>query len=56
MKTVVWGVVLPHGVLFRGSSEGVIRQKLIDNNLLDAVIGLPVNLFFGTSISDYSYL
>ncbi|RUP39004.1 MAG: type I restriction endonuclease subunit M, partial [Acinetobacter sp.] len=33
------GVVLPHGVLFRGSSEGKIRQKLIDENLLDAVIG-----------------
>ncbi len=44
------GVVLPHGVLFRGSSEGKIRQKLIDDNLLDAVIGLPANLFFGTSI------
>ena len=44
------GVVLPHGVLFRGSSEGKIRQKLIDENLLDAVIGLPANLFFGTSI------
>jgi len=44
------GVVLPHGVLFRGASEGKIRQKLIDENLLDAVIGLPANLFFGTSI------
>ncbi|MDQ5920109.1 MAG: type restriction enzyme protein [Pseudomonadota bacterium] len=44
------GVVLPHGVLFRGSSEGKIRQKLIDDNLLDAVIGLPSNLFFGTGI------
>lgn len=44
------GVVLPHGVLFRGSSEGKIRQKLIDENLLDAVIGLPSNLFFGTGI------
>ena len=43
-------VVLPHGVLFRGSSEGKIRQKLIDENLLDAVIGLPANLFFGTGI------
>ena len=43
-------VVLPHGALFRGASEGKIRQKLIDMNLLDAVIGLPVNLFFGTSI------
>ncbi len=44
------GVVLPHGVLFRGASEGKIRQQLIDENLLDAVIGLPANLFFGTSI------
>ena len=43
-------VVLPHGVLFRGSSEGKIRQALIDENLLDAVIGLPANLFFGTGI------
>lgn len=42
--------VLPHGVLFRGSSEGKIRQKLIEDNVLDAVIGLPSNLFFGTSI------
>lgn len=44
------GVILPHGVLFRGSKEGKIRQKLIEKNLLDAVIGLPANLFFGTSI------
>jgi len=44
------GVVLPHGVLFRGASEGRIRKQLIDENLLDAVIGLPANLFFGTSI------
>ncbi len=44
------GVVLPHGVLFRGSSEGKIRQKILEENLLDAVIGLPANLFFGTSI------
>lgn len=44
------GVVVPHGVLFRGSSEGKIRQKLIEENLLDAVIGLPSNLFFGTGI------
>lgn len=43
-------VVVPHGVLFRGSSEGKIRQKLIEENLLDAVIGLPSNLFFGTGI------
>lgn len=48
--TGVVGVVVPHGVLFRGSSEGKIRQKTIDENLLDAVIGLPANLFFGTGI------
>ncbi|RUT49045.1 type I restriction-modification system subunit M [Campylobacter fetus] len=44
------GVILPHGVLFRGASEGKIRQKLIELNLLDAIIGLPANLFYGTSI------
>ena len=44
------GVVVPHGVLFRGSSEGKIRQKMIEENLLEAVIGLPSNLFFGTGI------
>jgi type I restriction enzyme M protein len=44
------GVVVPHGVLFRGSSEGQIRQKLIEENLLDAVIGLPEKLFYGTGI------
>ena len=44
------GVVLPHGVLFRGASEGKIRKAIIEDNLLDAVIGLPANLFFGTSI------
>jgi type I restriction enzyme M protein len=44
------GVVVPHGVLFRGSTEGKIRQKLIDENLLDAVIGLPEKLFYGTGI------
>ena len=45
-------VVLPHGVLFRGAAEGIIRKYLIDEkNYLDAVIGLPVNVFFGTSIS-----
>lgn len=42
--------VAPHGVLFRGASEGRIRQRIIDENLLDAVIGLPENLFYGTSI------
>ena len=44
------GVVVPHGVLFRGGAEGKIRQKLIEENLLEAVIGLPANLFFGTGI------
>jgi type I restriction enzyme M protein len=44
------GVIVPHGVLFRSSSEGQIRRKLIDENLLEAVIGLPANLFFGTGI------
>ena len=44
------GVVVPHGVLFRGSSEGKIRQQFIEENLLDTVIGLPANLFYGTSI------
>ncbi|MFA7627340.1 MAG: N-6 DNA methylase, partial [Candidatus Kapaibacterium sp.] len=44
-------VVLPHGVLFRGAAEDVIRKYLIKNkNYLDAVIGLPANIFFGTSI------
>ena len=41
---------MPHGVLFRASSEGKIRQKLIEENLLDTVIGLPEKLFFGTGI------
>ena len=43
-------VIVPHGVLFRGGSEGVIRKKLIDENILDAVIGLPSNLFTTTGI------
>lgn len=43
-------IVLPHGVLFRGSSEGRIRRELVKLNLLDAVIGLPANLFYGTGI------
>src|SRR5699024_8318184 len=44
-------VVLPHGVLFRGAAEGVIRKYLIkEKNYLDAIIGLPANIFFGTSI------
>lgn len=44
------GVVVPHGVLFRGASEGKIRKALIEQNLLEGVIGLPANLFFGTGI------
>ncbi len=44
------GVVVPNGVLFRSGAEGKIRQKLIEENLLDAVVGLPTNLFFGTGI------
>lgn len=44
------GVIVPHGVLFRGSSEGKIREQLINENLLEAVIGLPANLFYGTGI------
>lgn len=44
------GVVIPHGVLFRGASEGKIRRHVVDENLLEAVIGLPANLFFGTGI------
>jgi type I restriction enzyme M protein len=44
------GVVVPHGVLFRGASEGKIRQKTIEENILEAVIGLPANLFYGTGI------
>ena len=45
------GIVLPHGVLFRGQQEGKIRRQIIESlNLLDAVIGLPANLFFGVGI------
>lgn len=43
-------IVLPHGVLFRGDSEGEIRKNLIENNHIDAIIGLPPNIFFGTGI------
>lgn len=43
-------VILPHGVLFRGNEEGMIRQNLIDNNRIDTIIGLPANLFYGTGI------
>lgn len=43
-------IILPHGVLFRGAAEGKIRQKLIDSGAIYAVIGLPANLFYNTSI------
>ena len=43
-------VIVPHGVLFRGGAEGRIRQRLIEENLLDAVVGLPANLFTTTGI------
>ncbi|MBF0775190.1 type I restriction-modification system subunit M [Streptococcus azizii] len=49
-KTGTMAIVLPHGVLFRGASEGKIRKNILQENLLDAVIGLPANLFYGTSI------
>jgi type I restriction enzyme M protein len=44
------GVVLPHGVLFRGGAEGRIRQALLEEDLIEAVIGLPANLFYGAGI------
>ena len=43
-------IILPHGVLFRGAAEGVIRKKLLEDGSIDTVIGMPANLFFGTSI------
>ena len=49
-RTGRMAVVAPHGVLFRGASEGGIRKQLVEENLLDAVIGLPEKLFFGTGI------
>ena len=49
-RTGRMAVVVPHGVLFRGGTEGKIRQKLIEENLLDCVIGLPEKLFYGTGI------
>jgi type I restriction enzyme M protein len=44
------GVVMPHGVLFRGASEGAIREGLLKEDLVEAVVGLPPNLFYGTGI------
>jgi type I restriction enzyme M protein len=49
-NTGTMAIVLPHGVLFRGAAEGKIRQTLVGKNYLDTVIGLPANLFYGTSI------
>lgn len=46
----IMAIVLPHGVLFRGGEEGKIRQNLIEYNHIDAIIGLPANIFFGTGI------
>ena len=46
----IMAIVLPHGVLFRGGEEGKIRMNLIENNHIDAIIGLPANIFFGTGI------
>ena len=43
-------IVLPHGVLFRGGEEGEIRKNLIEKNKIDAIIGLPANIFYGTGI------
>jgi len=46
----IMAIVLPHGVLFRGGEEGTIRRNLIEQNHIDAIIGLPANIFFGTGI------
>lgn len=43
-------IVLPHGVLFRGGEEGVIRKNLVEKNHIEAIIGLPANIFYGTGI------
>ncbi|WP_255578739.1 class I SAM-dependent DNA methyltransferase [Deinococcus sp. RIT780] len=51
MKSTATGaVILPHGVLFRGNAEAVIRRKLIERRYIKAIIGLPANLFYGTGI------
>ena len=49
-NTGTMAIVLPHGILFRGSAEGKIRKKLLENGSIDAVIGLPANLFYNTGI------
>ena len=47
----IMAIVLPHGVLFRGGEEGIIRKQLIENDHLETIIGLPSNIFFGTGIA-----
>jgi type I restriction enzyme M protein len=49
-QTGMVGVVMPHGVLFRGAAEGDIRKGILQEDLVEAVIGLPTNLFYGTGI------
>lgn len=49
-NTGTMAIVLPHGILFRGAAEGKIRKKLLESGYIDAVIGLPANLFYNTSI------
>lgn len=49
-ETGTMAIVLPHGVLFRGAAEGVIRKNLLENGEIDTVIGMPANMFYGTSI------
>lgn len=49
-RTGMVGVVMPHGVLFRGAAEGSIRKGLLEDDLVEAVVGLPTNLFYGTGI------
>ena len=47
----IMAIVLPHGVLFRGAAEEEIRRKLVDSGVIDTIIGLPPNIFFGTGIA-----
>ena len=49
-QTGTMAIVLPHGVLFRGAAEGSIRETLLQNGSIYAVIGLPSNMFYNTSI------
>ena len=49
-KTGMVGVVMPHGVLFRGAAEGEIRKGILKDDFIEAVVGLPANLFYGTGI------